>query len=155
MKNNISRISIAAALVVTGCSLVLASGLAMAEPQEGRCSNQTLLGDYGGVAEGVLLNIPGLPSETQFRGLTMTHFDGKGNLSWVEHTVINGRPAEQGWTEATGTYTVNEDCTGMAVVDTPNSPVPLSLAMVVVKRGAEIHTVLNTDAVASTFIKVK
>jgi Tol biopolymer transport system component len=46
----------------------------------------------------VLLNVPRLPPEAQFHAVTMTHFDAKGNLSWVEHTVINGTLLEPGWT---------------------------------------------------------
>ena len=85
----------------------------------------------------------------------MTQFDGKGNLTWVEHTVINGTPLQPGWTPASGTYAVNPDCTGTAVVNTPNSPVPLHLALVVVRQGKEIHTVLDSDAISSVFNKVE
>jgi hypothetical protein len=85
----------------------------------------------------------------------MTQFDGKGNLTWVEHTVINGTPLQPGWTPASGTYAVNPDCTGAAVVNTPNSPVPLHLALVVVRRGKEIHSVLDSDAISSVFKKVE
>ena len=85
----------------------------------------------------------------------MTHFDGKGSLAWVEHTVIKGTPLQSGWTRASGIYTVNSDCTGTAVVDTPNSPVPLHLALVVVRRGKEIHTVLDSDAISSVFVKIE
>jgi hypothetical protein len=84
----------------------------------------------------------------------MAHFDGKGDLTWVEHTVINGTLLQPGWTAASGTYTVNPDCTGTAVVNTPNSPVPLNLALVVVRQGKEIHTVLDSNAIAAVYIKV-
>ena len=154
-RNSIARILMAMLQTVIVCSLLASGVSAMAESDDKRCSNRTLFGDYGSVAEGVLLNVPGLPPEAQFRAVTMTHFDGKGNLSWVEHTVINGALLEPGWTPASGTYAVNSDCTGTAVVNTPNSPVPLSLAFVVVKQGTEVHTVLDTDAVTSVFTKVK
>jgi hypothetical protein len=154
-RNSIARFLIAMLQTVTVCSLVASGGSAMAESNDKRCSNRTILGDYGSVSEGVLLNVPGLPPEAQFRAVTMTHFDGKGNLSWVEHTVINGTLLEPGWTPASGTYDVNPDCTGTAVVNTPNSPVPLSLAFVVVRQGTEVHTVLDTDAVTTVFTKVK
>jgi hypothetical protein len=85
----------------------------------------------------------------------MTSFDGKGNLTWVEHTVINGTPLQPGWTPASGTYAVNPDCTGTAVVNTPNSPVPLHLALVVVRQGKEIHAVLDSDAISTVFNKVE
>jgi hypothetical protein len=118
-----------------------------------RCSNRTLSGAYGYAAEGLLLPAPGVA--LQFRGLGMTHFDGRGNLTWVEHTVIDGAPVEAGWTAASGTYTVNPDCTGAAVVNTPNSPVPLNLALVVVKQGRQVHTVLDAHAISTVFTKVE
>jgi hypothetical protein len=153
-RNSIAKILMAMLQTLIACSLLLGVS-AMAEPVDKPCTNRTLFGDYGSVGEGVLLNVPGLPPEAQFRALTMTHFDGKGNLSWVEHTVINGTLLEPGWTAASGTYSVNPDCTGTAVVNTPNSPVPLNLAFVVVKHGTEVHTVLDTDAVTSVFTKVR
>jgi hypothetical protein len=85
----------------------------------------------------------------------MTHFDGKGTFTWVEHTVVDGIPLQPGWTAASGTYTVNPDCTGTAAVNTPNSPVPLNLALVVVRQGKEIHTVLDSTAISTVFIRVE
>jgi hypothetical protein len=73
----------------------------------------------------------------------------------VEHTVINGIPVSAEWTEASGTYSVNPDCTGKAVVNTPNSPVPLNLAFVVVRQGTEIHAVLDSNAISTIFVKVE
>ena len=154
-RNSIAKIVMAMLQTLIVCSLLASGVSAMAEPDDKRCTNRTLFGDYGSVSEGVLLNVPGLPPEAQFRAVTMTHFNGKGNFSWVEHTVVNGTLLEPGWTAASGTYAVHPDCTGSAVVNTPNSPVPLSLAFVVVKHGTEVHTVLDTDAVTSVFTKVR
>ena len=159
----VSRISLVTIPIVIVCGLMVAPSslrVAASSPQtdDGHikaCANRTLHDDYGSAAEGVLLNIPGLPPEAQFRGLTMTHFDGNGNLTWVEHTVINGTPLQPGWTPASGTYAVNPDCTGTMLVNTPNSPVPLHLAMVVVRQGKEIHTVLDSDAIGSVFHRVE
>jgi hypothetical protein len=133
--------------------LVLAGASALAQSNDGHCSNRTLFGDYGYSAEGVLLPAPGI--SLQFRSVGMTHFDGKGNLTWVEHTVVNGAPLQVGWTAASGTYAVNPDCTGTAVVNTPNSPVPLDLAFVVVRQGKEIHSILDSNAISTVFIRVE
>jgi hypothetical protein len=117
------------------------------------CSDRTLSGKYGWVSEGVLLPAPGV--SLQFRAAGMAHFDGKGNLTWVEHTVIDGALLEPGFkTAATGTYAVDPDCTGTAIVNTPNSPVPLNLGFVVVKQGSEVHAVLDTNAISTVFTKV-
>jgi hypothetical protein len=148
------------------CGLLTSGGFAKAQSDseatgqkapESRssCSNRTLHGDYGSVAEGVLIHNPGLPPEAQFRSVGMAHFDGRGSLTWVEHTVINGKPINSDWLAASGTYSVNANCTGTAVVDTPNSPVPLNLNFVVVRQGQEVHTVLDAHAIATTFTRVE
>src|SRR6185503_6350965 len=100
----------------------------------------------GASVEGVLI-IPG-PSQLPFRGVTMNHFDGRGNVTSVEHIVVNGVPLNPTtpWTPATGTYTVNPDCTGTMIKETPNSSVPLVLSFVVVRRGTEIHVVNDAHA---------
>jgi hypothetical protein len=159
---SISEILMARAAMMIACCFLASAVLAaaqsdsdtsqMAPSGNGHCSNRTLSGKYGTVAEGVLLPAPGVV--LQFRGVTMTHFDGRGNLTWVEHTVVDGTPLAPGWTAASGTYVVNPDCTGTAVVNTPNSPVPLNLALVVVKQGREIYTVLDSNAISTVFTKV-
>jgi hypothetical protein len=133
---------------------ILACGVsAQADQTDRNCSNRTLHGSYGGTSEGLLLPAPG--ASVPFRALTMTQFDGNGNLTWVEHTVINGSLLEPGWTTtATGTYDVNPDCTGTLTVNTPNSRDPLSLGMVIVNNGKEVHTVLDTNAILSVFTRV-
>jgi hypothetical protein len=158
--NLISRTLMTVTPMMIFCSGLASGSSAMAQSAAAEsfdrdCSNRTLRGDYGYAAEGVLLNTPGLPPEAQFRSVGLTHFNGKGKLTWVEHTVVNGIPLEGSWTAATGTYSVNPDCTGTAVINTPNSPVPLNLFLVVVRQGTEIHTVLNSNAISTVFIKVE
>jgi len=148
--SRISSLAVSFAIV----SAMLASGVsAQADSGDKKgCSNQTLNGNYGSRADGLLLPAPGV--SLPFRALTMTHFDGRGNISWVEHTVINGTLVGPDWTTASGTYDVNPDCTGTATVNTPNSPVPLVLGMVIVKNGNEVDTVLDSHAIISVFNKV-
>ena len=136
----------------TASALAEQGGSAASDSQVWHCSNETLSGKYGSSSEGVLLPAPGVALE--FRGLTVTRFDGRGHLTWREHTVVNGEPAQAGWITATGTYAVNSDCSGTMVVNTPNSPAPLSLFIVVVKRGREVRTVLDAHAILSVFTKV-
>jgi hypothetical protein len=145
------------------CGLLASGASAMAQSNQGisalnqsgfrHCSDRTLSGDYGWTSEGVLLPGPGV--SLQFRAAGMAHFDGRGNLTWVEHTIIDGVLLEPGFTTtATGTYDVNPDCTGTAIVNTPNSPVPLNLGFVVVKDGREVRSVLDTNAITTVFSKV-
>jgi hypothetical protein len=90
----------------------------------------------------------------------MTHFDGKGNLNQVDHIVVAGLTPEQlgapHWTPGSGTYQINPDCTGSAVINIPGNPLsPVNLYFVVVKQGKEIHTVVNSNAVTSVGIKIE
>jgi hypothetical protein len=151
-----SRITRAAALLfVYGMvsSGVLAVAQSDSRESHDHCSNRTLRGNYGSSSQGVIIPVPvvSLP----FVGVTLTHFDGRGDLSWVEHTVVNGAPLSPGFTvRATGTYTVNSDCTGSATVNTPNSPAPLNFFFVIVRHGTEVHAVLDSNAIATVFVKV-
>ena len=101
-RKSVLRMSMVAIPTMVVCGLLVAASSARVDQERGTghedgdtraCTNKTLQGDYGSAVEGVLLNIPGLPPEAQFRGLIMTHFDGKGNLTSVEHTVVNGHAA--------------------------------------------------------------
>ncbi len=127
---------------------------ARAENGARACSDRTIQGDYGFSAEGWLINNPGLPPQAPFRSLGIVHFDGRGNLTWVEHTVVNGFPADFEGATANGTYSVDSDCSGTAIINTPNSPVPLQLALVVVKHGRELRSVLGSNAVSTIFLKI-
>ena len=138
-------------LIVCGVLAFAATAVAQSNGESGnggRCSNRTLSGDYACSTQGFLLNVPvpGVPPQATFVGITMNHYDGRGTVSWLEHVVFNGAPFNQGWASANGTYTVNPDCTGTAVVITPNSPVPLNLYFVLDDNGKDIREVLNTDA---------
>lgn len=152
-KSTLSHPMLAMAILAALCAAFSPS--AKAAPGGSRCSNSTLIGDYGYSAEGVLIGTPGLPPEAPFRSVGLAHFDGKGNANWVEHTVVDGVSLEVGWTAATIAYHVNANCTGLLVVDTPNSPVPLNLYFVIVKEGNEFRTVLATDAVSALFTRVQ
>jgi hypothetical protein len=108
-------------LLAFGASAVAQSNSAPAHSSSGQCSNRTLHGAYGCSTQGVLLNVPGLPPEAKFVGVTTSTFDGKGNVTGTEHVVVNGSPFNPGFAANSGTYSVNPDCTGTAVVSTPNS----------------------------------
>jgi hypothetical protein len=151
---SISRILKGAIPTIIACASLAQGGSAMAQSamsdvREGRCSNRTLSGDYGFTLEGILLG-PNLP----IRGVVMQHYDGKGNITQVDHVVVSGNPPAQEWQPGTGTYSVNPDCTGVAVLHTPANP-EVNLHFVVVKRGREIHQVVDADAVTAVGIKVE
>jgi hypothetical protein len=114
------------------------------------CSDRTLRGDYGLTLTGEILG-PGF----QFRGIVLQRYDGKGKLTQLDHVVFNGIPPAEEWTPGSGTYTVNRDCTGSAVVIIPgNALSPINFHFVVVKQGREIHQVVDANAVTAVGNKV-
>jgi len=152
MKNkSMSRISIVIGIL---CVVLALGASAVAQPGAGKrghenCSNRTLFGDYGALIEGTILGL-----DLPLRTLMMAHFDGEGGLTEVDHVVINGVPpvAEEEWRPSTGTYTVNPDCTGSAVINTGNPPIPLHF--VVVNRGKEFRGVVDGNAITVTASRV-
>jgi hypothetical protein len=156
MKNNsTSRIFVPATHAMVLCFL-LASGISAlaqsgnGESGNGRCSNRTLNGSYGFLLDGTILG-PNLP----FRGVVMQRYDGNGNITQVDHVVIAGGPPPQEWTPGTGSYTVNPDCTGSAVLSIPGNPLsPVNLHFVVVNNGKQINQVVDANAVTAVGIKV-
>jgi hypothetical protein len=154
MKKTAGISMIATSLLIV-CGLLLAASPARADEDDAKCTNRSLRGEFGYQADGALLGVPGLPPAALFNSVGLAHFDGKGHLSWVEHTIVNGRPLNVDFVAAKGTYNVNADCTGTAVVNTPNSPVPLNLFFVLVKGGKEIRTVLDGSSITSVFVKIE
>ena len=114
-----------------------------------RCSNRTLVGDYGFTIEGTILG-----ANAPIRGLALQHYDGRGHITQVDHVVFDGYPPTQDWTPGTGTYIVNSDCTGSAIINTPSNPVPLNIHFVIVDHGRQINQVVDANAVVAIGIKV-
>jgi hypothetical protein len=123
-------------------------------------SNATLSGDYAFTIGGEILAVPAsaMPPFSGVAlaqaGVTMMHFDGTGDFTQVDFTVINGAPSP-GATNAngfrngqTGSYTVNSDCTGSAEIDFPPPPgvspgQMIHLKFVLADKGKQIHTVVS------------
>jgi hypothetical protein len=152
MKNkSIFRILVPATHTMILCfllaSLLSAAAQSKSEsPTAGRCSNRTLSGNYGFTLEGTFL------PATPVRGVVMQHYDGNGQITQVDHLVVYGVPPAQEWTPGTGTYAVNPDCTGAAVLTTPEGTV--NLHFVVVNNGKQINQVVDANAVTAVGIKV-
>ena len=123
--------------VVLALGASAAAQLAADGGQSRPCSNRTLSGDYGTLIEGTIL-APNWPLRT----LAMIHFDGRGNMTSVDHVVLNGMPPEEEWRPNSGTYIVNPDCTASAVF---SGPIPVHF--VVVKNGKEFRGVVDGNAI--------
>jgi hypothetical protein len=145
----LTQIMIGFVLVVFAATAVAQSNHTPAANSEGngpRCSNRTLSGDYGFALDGTFL------PATPVRGVVMQHYDGKGNITQVDHLVVYGTPPPQEWTPGTGTYTVTPDCTGAATLTTPDGTIYLHF--VVVNNGKQINQVVDSNAVTAVGIKV-
>jgi hypothetical protein len=154
-KQCVTKLSGSVSILIISCGLLAAGATAVGQSSAdnqsrvGQCSNRMLWGDYGFSSEGLVIPAPNVTA--QFRSVGTTHFDGRGDLSFLEHTVINGSSLESGWTRSTGTYTVNADCTGMLTINTPNSPVPVNASFVVFRRGEEVRAVGNSNAISTVW----
>lgn len=155
MKTKVSRISMVATPMMIVCGLVAACSPAWADDgQDVKCTNRTLMGDYGFSIEGVGGASAGTPINA-IRGVAMGHFDGKGNFTQVDHVVANGNPPPMEWTFGSGPYTVNANCTGTLVINILGSPFsPVRLHFVVVRQGKEVRTVVDSGS-ATTSIGIK
>jgi subtilisin family serine protease len=150
-----SKLIMIAALTIVVCGM---ASPALADSSLQPCTNRTLKGNYGFTIEGIL-GIPGsqLPPGLglTLRGVAMTHYDGRGNFTQMDHVVIAFAPASEDWTPGSGTYTVNPDCTGTAVLNSAENPVALALHFVIVKEGKEIRQVVDANAVTAIGEKVE
>jgi hypothetical protein len=123
-------------LTALACLSIGSASLAQAES----CSDASLNGKYGQAISGEFLEGPGvvLPQN----GVAMTDFDGKGGLTQEDYVVINGSPTGPGFQDETGTYAVNSDCTGTLTFHYSDGT-SITLQLVVVKHGAEFHSVVS------------
>lgn len=96
--------------------VLLAVGLAPALLADEQCSFRSVAGDFGYTVTGTRLPVGPAAS------VGTVHFDRHGNLSGTQTLSLNGTivPGEV----LTGTFTVNSDCTGSAVIDVSNTPFP-------------------------------
>jgi hypothetical protein len=140
--------------------LLALAALTYAQSTDGRCSNATLFGDYAFTIGGQILAIPASATPPSSgvalaqAGVSLMHFDGAGNFTQVDFTMINGT-SSAGATNANGfrsgaagTYTVDQDCTGSAEIDFPPPPgvTPgqrIHLKFVLAQQGKQIHTVVS------------
>jgi hypothetical protein len=121
-----------------------------------RCSLNTIAGDYAYTIEGTLLSIPNAPPglTLPIRGISLAHYDGKGNETQLDHVVVNGEEPGDEWTALSGSYTVNDDCTGWQEVFIPGAP-PIRSHFIIAKGGREIREVIDANAVIAIGVAVE
>lgn len=117
-------------------------GLAYAQSTSRLCNDRLIAGVYGFTIEGTKLAGPG-PTGAQV-GVALTEFDGRGSLSQIDAVTIGGvEVSDFTHPVATGTYTVNADCTGTFTIDFTDGRPAVSAYFVVVDNGSEIDSVVE------------
>jgi len=129
--------------------LMVTPGIAHAQ----YCNSDTIYGAYVFRISGQIFGPDG--SVTQRDGIALTRFDGVGGLIQEDYVMSEGTMVP-GPTDIVngfhnherGTYTVNADCTGSAVIKFPAPPgvssgAVIKLMFVVGKHGQTIHTIVS------------
>jgi hypothetical protein len=142
MKQLVSRF-VAPALVFTGLALAQSAGT-----ENLGCSNATLIGSYAFQITGQILAPAAVAGPVA--GVTLTVFDGSGNLTQVDNVVHNGVAPNEDWRPAVGTYTVNPNCTGtFTFTPQPTNPADggpaLTVHFVVTQNGSQILTAVTAS----------
>ena len=134
---------VAAAVVGT---LAATSGLgaqSSAEPKKHRgCSDATIAGSYGIQISGTR-PAPGGATESVV-GVAVRQYDGAGQFTQVDNvkgSITGTVPDRQG----SGTYTVNEDCSGVAQLQ-PGPGILLEERLAIVDDGNEIRSMTALPA---------
>src|ERR1022692_1290528 len=97
------------------------------------CNNNLIAGNYGFNLQGTKLGGTG-PIGQQV-GVAMTQFDGQGSFTQIDTVTVAGEVvADYTHTPATGTYTVNSDCTGTFTINFTDGRPTVIANFVVVDR---------------------
>jgi hypothetical protein len=134
--------------------VAIAAGLGAVSPAQDShpCSSTTIKGDYAFRVSGEVFTAASLVYRD---GIALTHFDGDHSLTQDDYVLANGVPvagptASNGFhTDETGTYSVNEDCTGEAEIDFPTPPKGTSGAVikfffVISEDGRQLNTIVTS-----------
>ena len=149
----------AGGLIIAGCAVLLGQpDTAQSELfgdagslSQARCSNRTLRGSYAFNIDGTIL---AGANRLLLRGLAMTQFDGRGNLTQMDFTTINGVPVGTDWRSGGGSYEINSDCTGtMEIIQSDGSPA-LRLRLVVAEHGRTVYNIVEGSSTGATGTKV-
>jgi hypothetical protein len=154
------RNSIKAIVAISG--LLICSARAQADPQ---CDNGSLQGTYAFKAQGEVLGtldatgVHPFAAPQPINNIAQVTFFGNGTLTREDFTAANGAPqvaqppnnGPDGFRiNQTGTYSINDDCTGTMQVVVPganNANTTLNFALVLVDFGQSVFAVISSETV--------
>jgi hypothetical protein len=125
-------------------SFSFAAAMLYGQDDPGHCSNATIKGGYGYQISGTRPSGPNGPIENAI-GVLVRVFDGAGNFTQID----NVKGAISGWVPdrpGSGTYTINDDCSGIMTLHNTGIPFPIVERVVVVNAGAEIRSAVMEPA---------
>lgn len=133
-------------------ALAAFAGLSTMSSFAGTCSNETIEGYYAFTVSGEVFTSAGLVYRD---GIALTYFNGHGMLSQMDYVLANGVavPGPTGpdgfHVDETGSYSVNENCTGKAEIDFATPPggtsgAKIDLLFIVADGGRQIHTIVTS-----------
>lgn len=143
----------AGTLVVTAGVMALSRRVAAQDGDTGRiCAQGTLRGDYGLLASGVrgLPPVMGGGSE-QFVATALWSFHGDGTFTQRTGAALHGEvtgvaPAVG---ELSGSYLVNENCTGSMSLFVPDLPFPIQYSFVIVNNARQVNAAIMNPGVGT------
>lgn len=147
------RVSGGLLAMAVGTSIVVAAAMAFSPPvtaqdeRTGRiCKESTLRGDYGLLASGVRGVPPPLGGGTEhFVATALWSFHGDGTFTQRTGAALKGEVtgiaggAIGSVNELSGTYQVNENCTGSMALFTPDLPFPIQYSFVLVNNARQVN----------------
>ena len=131
-------------LKLVSMTFAVAGLLAAGEGRGGGCSLASLKGTYGTLLTGTKPSGPPPAPLEQLIGVALSTFDGEGHSTGIDnlHGAISGGTPDR---PGTGTYTINEDCSGSATLVNAGAP-PLEMRFIVVDGGKEFRGVIVSPA---------
>jgi len=138
--------------VINVLALAVAAAFSATSVSAQNCSSETLKGDYAFRISGEIFAGASLIYRD---GIALTSFDGSHLLTQVDWVLANGVPvagptdANGFHTDETGTYSVNENCTGQAEINFPTPPggtsgAVLKLFLVISDDGRQLNTIVTS-----------
>jgi hypothetical protein len=99
------------------------------------CSDRTLRGSYGSQITGTIVGLGPIA------GVARIVYDGQGNFTQTDNVSINGTPQIPN-RPGNGTYKVESNCTGKAILNLPDGQV-VHTTLVLVAHGKEVFEVVS------------
>jgi hypothetical protein len=128
-------------IVVAAVTVLALAALAPASANAAVCTNKMLAGAYGVTVQGTKL--AGVGFVGQQVGVALATYDGNGNFTQIDTVTIAGNVVSDfTHTPATGTYTVNSDCTGTFTINFTDGRPTVVTNFVLVDSGNEIDSVV-------------